>query len=297
MEVVAEAVAGTADVADHVALLDRPGSDREARLMGVAGREPAAVIDAGVVAVAAALGLALGEGDRAVFGGTDRRPGRHGDVDALVGAAPAHPEAGDDRPVDGPDEAGGPALDRPGRQRRDAARRGELLLDLLLDVADVALEMVDVALDPRQRLPAAAAGAVELGLAVLELLPGPLELRLLGGDRVTRGPDAVDGLTGVVPELADAADDLGVAVLDPLQVLVAAEGIVEAIRLEDDRDRGRVVGLVDVDEPVLERLHGPVEALAEDPQVVLLGGELGLGLVELLLDRRLARPQRRDLAG
>ena len=28
-----------------------------------------------------------------------------------------------------------------------------------------------------------------------------------------------------------------------------------------------------------------------------LSGELGLGLIELLLDRRLARPQRRDLAG
>ena len=138
---------------------------------------------------------------------------------------------------------------------------------------------------------------VELGLAGLELLAGADELGLLGGDRVAGRADALDGRGGVVAKLADAADDVGVAVLDPLQVLVAAEGVVDAVGLEDDRDRARIVGLVDVDEPVLEGLDGPVEALAEDPQVVLLGVELGLGLVELLLDGGLAGPQGRDLAG
>ena len=54
VEVVAEAAAGAADVADHVALRDRRAdAGRVARLVRVAGREPAAVVDAGVVAVAA----------------------------------------------------------------------------------------------------------------------------------------------------------------------------------------------------------------------------------------------------
>ena len=149
MEVVAKAVACAADVSDDLALLDRAGGDREARLMGVAGGDAAAVVDAGVVAVAAALGLGLVEDDRSGLGGSNRRPGGNRDVHAGVQASPAHPERRDDRAVHRPDEAAAGGLDGTGRKRCDPAvgecRSGQLLLDLVLDVADVVVELVDVA--------------------------------------------------------------------------------------------------------------------------------------------------------
>src|SRR5207253_10369631 len=75
VEVRAGAVAGVAGVADQVALADL-GADGggEARLEGVAGGEPAAVVDAGVVAVTAAFVLGLLEDHGPVGGGADRRP-------------------------------------------------------------------------------------------------------------------------------------------------------------------------------------------------------------------------------
>ena len=80
--------------------------------------------------------------------------------------------------------------------------------------------------DPAERLLAAIAGRVELALPGLELLAGADQLRLLGGDRVAGRADPLDSGGGVVAKLADAADDLGVLILDPLQILVAAQGIV-----------------------------------------------------------------------
>src|SRR5215211_2763769 len=83
----------------HV-LADRDG-DR--RLMRVAGRDPASVVDAGVVAVA---GLRPGDRDRAVGGGVDRRSARDSDVDARVAALPGAllAEGRGHRSVDRPDE-------------------------------------------------------------------------------------------------------------------------------------------------------------------------------------------------
>src|SRR5207248_9396231 len=82
MQVWAEAVPRTADVADHLALADlRPGRDRIRRLMGIAGRHAAAVVDAGVVAVATDP---AGEHDGAGRGRVDRRSVRDADVDTRV---------------------------------------------------------------------------------------------------------------------------------------------------------------------------------------------------------------------
>src|SRR5436190_16195755 len=97
MHVRPEAVPGAVAVADHLALADALArGHREGLLVGVTGREPAAVVDAGVVAVAAARCLGLGERDGPRGGRPDRRAGGYGDVDAFVHLAPAHPEAGDD---------------------------------------------------------------------------------------------------------------------------------------------------------------------------------------------------------
>src|SRR6476469_2728318 len=65
VEVIAEAVAGAADVADHVSLRDAPRGDRERGLVGVTGLQAAAVVQAAEVAVAAAFRFGLDENDRA----------------------------------------------------------------------------------------------------------------------------------------------------------------------------------------------------------------------------------------
>src|SRR5262245_43520240 len=121
MEVRTEAVTGAAGVPDHLSLADGIAEgDDEAALVGVTGGEPAAVVDAGVVAVAAAFGLRLLQGDGAGRGGADRGPFRDGDVDPRVvlvaGADVAAAEARGDRPGDGPDQAAAAFLDRSGGQ-------------------------------------------------------------------------------------------------------------------------------------------------------------------------------------
>src|ERR687896_613560 len=102
LQVVAEAVAGAADVADHLALADG-GAVRggEARLVRVARGQAATVLDAGVVPVAADPA----HQHHAPGGGrADRRAAPYRDVDPGVQAAPAHAERRDDRTVYGPDE-------------------------------------------------------------------------------------------------------------------------------------------------------------------------------------------------
>src|SRR5260221_5801565 len=97
VQVRAEAVAGATGVADDVALRDGlPGRDGEGGLVGVTGGEPATVVDAGVVAVAAAARLGLGEDDGAAGGGTDRVPS--GTATALA----ISPCRGSSRPAAGP---------------------------------------------------------------------------------------------------------------------------------------------------------------------------------------------------
>src|ERR1700733_4545135 len=85
MQVRAKAVAGATGVPDDVALRNGlPRGDRERALVRVTGGDPTAVVDAGVVAVAATAGLRLGEDHGAAGGGPDRGAFRHGDVDPRV---------------------------------------------------------------------------------------------------------------------------------------------------------------------------------------------------------------------
>src|SRR3954462_14293973 len=87
MHVGAEAVAGAADGADHLALADVLADvDADRSLVAVTGRDAAAVLDAGVVPVAADP-----SGDRhgPAGGCADRRACRSRDVDARVEAPPA----------------------------------------------------------------------------------------------------------------------------------------------------------------------------------------------------------------
>src|SRR4051794_24644586 len=116
-----EAVARAAAGADDLALADAlPHRHADARLVAVAGGQAAGVLDAGVVAVAADP---AGDGDAAGLRGVDGRAGRHGDVNTRVQTAPAHAERGDDRAVDGPDQAAGAGADRAG-DAGPAARGG-----------------------------------------------------------------------------------------------------------------------------------------------------------------------------
>src|SRR3954464_7519892 len=100
MEMVAEAVTGAAHQPDYLALADvRSSARQEARLMRVAGRDAAAVVDAGVVAVTARRRVRLRERHRARRRRADRRTAANRDIDAGVQPAPAHAEAGHDRAV------------------------------------------------------------------------------------------------------------------------------------------------------------------------------------------------------
>src|SRR4051794_5884142 len=150
VQVVAVAAAGAARVADDLALGDM-GAHRggEARLVRVTRRHGCRVLDAGEVAVAAGLRLALHQGDRARGGRADRRAGRDADVDARVAGLPRAllAERRGDRPVDRPDELPAAAADRAGRHVRDARQR---VLDLGLlgaQVVEPALELVALRAD------------------------------------------------------------------------------------------------------------------------------------------------------
>src|SRR5437588_6629359 len=82
VQVRAEAVARAADVADQLSLCDlRARADGEGRLVGVAGRHPAAMVDTGVVAVAADPAC---KDDRPGRGSVDRRSVGDADVDSGV---------------------------------------------------------------------------------------------------------------------------------------------------------------------------------------------------------------------
>src|SRR4051794_39338342 len=213
MHVRAEAVAGAVGDADDLTLRDvLPGTDREARLVGVARRDAAAVVDARVVAVAARRRLRLGEGHRPGRRGAHRSTARDRDVDARVQATPAHTEGRDDRPVDRPDEVARAALDRPRRPDRDAGLRGaQLRLYLRL----FALERVQVPLEILAR------GADRAQRAVALVARGH-QVALAADDRVLRGGD----LVALREDLVGGVGDLGLERRELLGLLVHLVGEV-----------------------------------------------------------------------
>src|SRR5580704_3715062 len=135
-------LAGRADGTDRLSALDGlPGGDVDGREVAVAGRVAAPVIDQDVVAVPP---VPLGHDDGPARGGRDGRPGRRGDVEALVELgrpservrAPA--EGRGDGPGDGPREHPGGSL------TLDAAGdpgRAPLRLQLPLTLENQVLEL------------------------------------------------------------------------------------------------------------------------------------------------------------
>src|SRR5215217_6691712 len=141
MHMRAAAVAGVARAADDLPLTDRlPHGDADARLVAVAGRQRAGVLDARVVAVAADPA-----GDRHATRGrrADRRADRHRDVDAGMDVAGALlAEHARDRPADRPDEAARPLPDRSGDAGPSAAQARDDCRLLALERLHVRLEIV-----------------------------------------------------------------------------------------------------------------------------------------------------------
>src|ERR1700733_9921706 len=292
MQVRTEAVTGAAAVPDDVALRNRlAGRDRERALVGVAGGEPAAVVDAGVVAVAAAAGLGLGEDHGAVGGGADRGAFRDGDVDPgmelVAGADVAATEGRDHRPVARPDQAAAAPLGRPRRQRRRAGG-GELGGDLALDRGDVAVDLFLVFADPRQRQDPLAPGGHQRLLVALQRGTGGGQRLLFGGDRVARRFDlvlgraqAVDDPPHLVAQFAHAPDHGLVHAVQAVEVFGPGGEVVDAAGADDDAEYVRAAGLVHRHQAVAQGAESPFEAGAQFLEVPLGDVEIGDRAVEL----------------
>ncbi len=188
----------------------------------------------------------------------------------------------------------------PGRDSRRGRGGGgllQLLLDLALKVADVALELLDVGV---RRSPSAA--CLSACAADRSASRASSETRVRVSSRFLAAISSraarirSHGVLGLVPQVADPDDDVLVLLLDPVQVLVSLEQVLEAIGLEDHREHVRGVRLVDRDEAPLEHVERALQPIAEHVQVLALGVELGLLLLQLLLDDRLAVAKRRHLA-
>src|SRR5438132_7231288 len=163
VEVRAEAMARTADVADHLALGDiLAAGDGDLRLVGVRGGQAVVVVDRDEVAVPL---HPTAVHDRTGGGGVNRSAGGGADVDPGVQAAPAHAERARDRSLHGPDQPrrGRRDVGRAGRRRR--RRRADLRRErvaLGLQVLGFCEELLLVLLDRREALPLYAARGRQL---------------------------------------------------------------------------------------------------------------------------------------
>ena len=131
----------------------------------------------------------------------------------------------------------------------------------------------------------------------LELSPGAGELRLLLLDRVAVRGHLLDREPGAVAQRAHAADDRGVLLLDPAQVLIARDEVVEAVGFEHHREQVGAAGAVDADQPLAQHVERAPELLLELLEVILGAVEAGLSAAQLADHDRLAVAQHRDLAG
>ena len=117
---------------------------------------------------------------------------------------------------------------------------------LLVAHGGVVVAAVDeLALDRRDLLQPAVDLGGDAALALLE----PVELGL--------------GLDGLGLRGADAVDDPAVLVADAVDELRARDQVLEAVGLEDHRDDVGLVGLVDLDQPVGQRVLGGGELRAQ----------------------------------
>jgi hypothetical protein len=234
-----------------------------------------------------------------------------------VQAAPALAERRRNRPIDRPDQAAGPALDRPGRAPTASANGGLGGLDacphrrlLAAQVVEVLLEVVAVRLDSREQRPALAAGGCQRVLALDHRGARLGDLVLLREDRVggvllllLELLELVREPRRLALELADARDDHAVLRGDPLEEGGPVEHVREAVGLEDHGEDVRLVVLVHLDEARRQRVRRLVKPRAQPHQPVLRHLEAvlhALHLRALLLQRalqsRLARRVAADVA-
>src|SRR3989440_1845366 len=256
MQMRPEAVPGAADVADHLPLRDGlPVRDGDARLVRIARREPAPVIDEDEVAVAVHPARV---DDLARGSGVDGRAVSDSDVDPGVHPAPAHPERARHRAVDRPDETA-----RRPRSRWTVGRCRLGRLDLRAEGRAHLLERLgfpDRLAFARPDLPEAdpfrRAGRDELLPAGHQLVadrthllgPGLYGPRL-GGNDPSEVPRTRSRLPRRALGAADAGGDRLVCRPDLVDVIEAVDEVGEAAGAEDHVDRVDVTVLVDLDQP------------------------------------------------
>src|SRR5215211_8132593 len=253
VEMAAGRMACRADGADRLALRDGAAAHVEGRLVAVRGREAAAVVDDGDVAVAV---HPAGVDDRARGGRVDRGPAGGSDVDTFVHAAPTPAEAARDWADDRPDQATGggrPAgargpirgtLDLGGDGGARRLHRLEILLvvmTLLLDVREEALLAVPRGRQRRLlREKRCTRSPLLLGL-LRENRGGVRDLRLRRG-----------GLLLGQPHLSlkplDRVCDPLVLLPDGAEVIELLEQVGEGLGLQKDLELAGLVALVELNE-------------------------------------------------
>src|SRR4051794_16650880 len=276
VQVGAEAVAGAADVPDHLSLRhERAAGDGDRRLMTVAGGEAVAVVNECEVAVTTGP---AGEDDGAARGRVDRRPRRDADIEprmrrAVAVAEAARAERAGDRPVRGPDEprGGRPAVARRSRSRGCRTSRGCSLRRLnpcgerrALGLQRLRLgdEVALVDPDRREGVALRRPGDGELLLRRDQLgRDGVLLVRAhanrlgLRSDLRLQLPGALPRGEHRVPRVEEREGDALVLPVDLSEVLDVVEHRAHARRGEHDVERADIRRLVRVDQPPLQTLQ------------------------------------------
>src|SRR6266540_373780 len=237
--------------------------------MGVARREAAAVVDAGVVAVAPGPAR---EHDRPRGGRVDRSSVGNADVDSGMEASPAVAERARYGSVYRPDQA----LRRRNAVRRTVLGGGQPPTDARV----LGGERIRLG----NPLPFLLAGGGELTLLLASLVrervlacqqlvtDTPLLLGAHGDDlrlRVDAGANDLRPLAGdfhLVSRSAYSSRDVLVLFRDRLQIVDSVERVLERVGFEDHLDERRVLRLVDVDHPQVQLVNDRCVFLAEEVQ-------------------------------
>src|SRR5215211_2150392 len=285
VEMAAGRMARRADGADRLALRDGAAAYVEGRLVSVRGREAAAVVDDGDVAVAVHPTCV---DDRARGGRVDRGPAGSSDVDTFVHAAPTPAEAARDRAADRPDQATGGG--------RPAGARGPIrgTLDLGGDGGARRLHRLEILLVIMTLLLAVPRGRQRRLLREERCTRSPLLLGLLrenrGGVRdlrLRRG-----GLLLGQPHLSlkplDRVCDPLVLLPDGAEVIELLEQVGEGLGLQKDLELAGLVALVELNEALLEPALRDRVLLGQAPK---RGGLLA----QTCLEASQAAPMRREV--
>ena len=107
----------------------------------------------------------------------------------------------------------------------------------------------------------------------------------------------VDRHPSAVAQRPHAADDRRVLLLDPAQVLVARDEVVEAVGLEHHREQVGARRAVDPDQALTQHVERAAQLRLQLGEALLLAVEAGLDAAQLRDHEGLAVAQRGDLAG